>query len=59
MILGGALFYARVTFETLVVFNFKALGEERVGAHGPIVWGVELSNKKETNIKHTAALNGC
>ena len=23
LILGGALFYARVTFETLVVFNFK------------------------------------
>jgi hypothetical protein len=23
LILGGALFYTRVTFETLVVFNFK------------------------------------
>ncbi len=23
LILGGALFYARVTFETLIVFNFK------------------------------------
>ena len=23
LILGGALFYARVTFKTLVVFNFK------------------------------------
>ncbi len=26
--------------------------------HRPIVWGVELSNEKETNIKYTAALNG-
>ena len=29
-----------------------------MGGHCPIVWGVELSNKKETNIKYTAALNG-
>ena len=26
--------------------------------HRPIVWGVELSNKKERNIKYTMALNG-
>jgi hypothetical protein len=29
-----------------------------VGGHRPIVWSVELSDKKETNIKYTAALNG-
>ncbi len=26
--------------------------------HHPIVWGVELSNKKENNIRYTTALNG-
>ena len=26
--------------------------------HRPIVWGVELSNKKERNIKYTMDLNG-
>ena len=25
----------------------------------PIVWGLELSDEKETNIKYTRALNGC
>ena len=35
------------------------LGEEPVGGHRPIVWGIELSNKKENNIRYTTALNGC
>ena len=26
--------------------------------HRPIVWGIELSDENETNIKYTAALNG-
>ncbi len=30
-----------------------------MGGHCPIVWGIELSDKKETNIKYTTALNGC
>ncbi len=29
-----------------------------MGGHRPIVWGVELSNKKENNIRYTTALNG-
>ncbi len=29
-----------------------------MGGHRSIVWGVELSNEKETNIKYTTALNG-
>ena len=34
------------------------LDKERVGGHRPIVWGIELSDEKETNIKYIAALNG-
>ena len=30
-----------------------------MGGHRPIVWGVELSNEKENNIRYTTALNGC
>ena len=29
-----------------------------MGGHRPIVWCIELSNKKETNIKYTVTLNG-
>ncbi len=29
-----------------------------MGGHRPIVWGVELSNGKENNIRYTTALNG-
>ncbi len=29
-----------------------------MGGHRPIIWGVEFSNEKGTNIKYTAALNG-
>ena len=29
-----------------------------MGGHCPIVWGVKLSDKNETNIKYTTALNG-
>ena len=28
-----------------------------MGGHRPIVWGVELSNEKENNIRYTTALN--
>ncbi len=30
-----------------------------MGGHRPLVWDVELNDKKETNIKYTAALHGC
>ena len=30
-----------------------------MGGHRPIIWGIELSDKKEKNIKYTTALNGC
>jgi hypothetical protein len=41
------------------VLERRCAGQGAREGHRPIVWGVELSDKKEKYIKYTTALNGC